>query len=176
MTARARVGAEISSTPVTSRYGARLSDVVFDGNLVESTSGGVVVWASGTNETNPLGAFAVMQTDGNFVMYDNLDNVLLSSKTSGNPGAYLTLGDLGQLSVDSASGVRGNADTRRSISHIWVGGNTQRTSRSERWMRFWAPPGFAPTSESTPVHRDAPAPARSSIRPPSPTRAPRRRT
>ncbi len=73
-----------------------------DGNLVEY-GGTSVVWASATN---PSGARAVMQDDGNFVIYDSSDSALWASDTSGNPGAYLSLRDTGELSVVSATGSR----------------------------------------------------------------------
>ena len=73
-----------------------------DGNLVEY-GGASVVWASGTN---PSGARAVVQDDGNFVVYDSSDSALWASDTSGNPGAYLSLRDTGELSVVSATGSR----------------------------------------------------------------------
>ncbi len=77
-----------------------------DGNLVEYSSAGVV-WASGTN---PAGASAVMQDDGNLVVYDGSGNALWASDTGGNPGAYLSLRNSGELSVVSATGV-----------HLWAG-------------------------------------------------------
>ena len=72
-----------------------------DGNLVEYTAAGSVVWATGTN---PSGSDVVMQGDGNLVVYNGSAVALWASSTSGNPGAYLVLGDDGDLVVDSASG------------------------------------------------------------------------
>jgi hypothetical protein len=77
-----------------------------DGNLVEY-DGGNAVWASGTN---PSGVRAVMQDDGNFVVYNALGTALWATDTGGNPGAYLSLRDTGELSVVSAAG-----------SHLWAG-------------------------------------------------------
>ena len=68
-----------------------------DGNLVEY-DGASVVWAAGTN---PSGASAVMQGDGNFVVYNSSNDALWSSQTSGNPGAYVALGDGGVFGVRS---------------------------------------------------------------------------
>jgi hypothetical protein len=45
-----------------------------------------------------------MQGDGNLVVYNGSAVALWASSTSGNPGAYLVLGDDGDLVVDSASG------------------------------------------------------------------------
>ena len=42
---------------------------------------------------------------GNFVVYSSSNTALWSSNTSGNPGAYLSLADTGQLSVVLSSGV-----------------------------------------------------------------------
>ncbi len=75
-----------------------------DGNLVEY-SGGTPVWAAGTNETNPEGAFARMQTDGNLVIYDDAGHTLWASNTANNGGAYLSIDDLGQLAVDAGNGL-----------------------------------------------------------------------
>ena len=71
-----------------------------DGNVVEY-DGASVVWASGTN---PAGAIALMQNDGNFVINNSTGNPLWASDTSGNPGAYVVLGNAGQFGVRSASG------------------------------------------------------------------------
>ena len=77
-----------------------------DGNLVEY-QGASVVWASGTSGS---GARAVMQDDGNLVIYDGGNTALWASDTSGNSGAYLNLSDSGALSVVSTTG-----------SHLWAG-------------------------------------------------------
>ena len=45
-----------------------------------------------------------MQGDGNLVLYSSSASALWASGTSGNPGAYLVLGDDGTLAVDSATG------------------------------------------------------------------------
>ncbi len=71
-----------------------------DGNVV-AYDGASVLWASGTN---PAGAVAVMQSDGNFVVYDGSNNPLWATETSGNPGAYLTLGNAGEFGVLSVGG------------------------------------------------------------------------
>ena len=45
-----------------------------------------------------------MQGDGNLVLYSSSSAALWASGTSGNSGAYLVLGDDGNLVVDSAAG------------------------------------------------------------------------
>ena len=71
-----------------------------DGNLVEYDAANTVVFATGTSSGSRL----AMQGDGNLVLYDSANHVLWTSNTSGNPGAYLTLLDTGQLLVNGASG------------------------------------------------------------------------
>jgi hypothetical protein len=72
-----------------------------DGNLVEYNSSGTAVWASGTY---PNGSVAVMQASGNFVVLNSSGATLWASGTAGNPGAYLSLSNSGQLSVDETDG------------------------------------------------------------------------
>ncbi|MEW2161054.1 hypothetical protein AB0950_38430 [Streptomyces sp. NPDC007189] len=94
-----------------------------DGNLVArlntGSGSGQVVWSTGTSG-NP-GAYAVMQTDGNLVVYKNgggpgLGGALWSSKTYGNPGAYAT------VQTDGNIVVYGNAST----SALWASGTNAR--------------------------------------------------
>ncbi|MFF7637054.1 RHS repeat-associated core domain-containing protein [Kitasatospora sp. NPDC008050] len=73
-----------------------------DGNLVlVSLRTGAVTWSSHTNGHS--GAWATMQPDGNFVIYDTNHNALWSSVTWGNNGAYLALQDDGNLVVYKSS-------------------------------------------------------------------------
>jgi hypothetical protein len=72
-----------------------------DGNLVESNTAGVALWASNTSST---GARAVMQSDGNLVVYSTTNAVLWASNTNGNPGAFLSISDIEQLAIVSTSG------------------------------------------------------------------------
>lgn len=72
------------------------------GNLVESTTGGTVLWQSATSSP---GSTVDMQGDGNLVVYSTSTQPLWSSKTAGNAGAFLSLGDLGQLSINTGNGV-----------------------------------------------------------------------
>jgi hypothetical protein len=68
-------------------------------------------YGQGTHEsaTEPRGmraAEAVMQDDGNFVVYDIQDGFPIpvwSTNTSGNPGAYLNVQDDGNMVIYSAS-------------------------------------------------------------------------
>jgi hypothetical protein len=71
-----------------------------DGDLVEFDSSGPV-FATGTSTP---GSYAVMQSDGNFVVYNPSGAPLWASNTAGDGGAYVVLGDNGVLSVLSASG------------------------------------------------------------------------
>ena len=84
------------------RYGLTMQG---DGNLVEY-KGAVVVWASGTSVA---GSRAVVQSDGNVVVYNASNQALWASDTGGQPGAYLRLRDTGQLTVESATG-----------THLWA--------------------------------------------------------
>ena len=65
------------------------------GDLVEE-SGGTTLWSTNTHEA---GSKAVMQTDGNFVVYSSTGKAEWSSGTSRHNGAYLTIGDDAQLDV-----------------------------------------------------------------------------
>ena len=68
-----------------------------DGNLVEYTNTGDVVWDSGT-QNNP-GAYLALQTDGNLVIYSASNVPLWDSGTQNNPGAYLALQTDGNLVI-----------------------------------------------------------------------------
>ncbi|HEX4518785.1 MAG TPA: Ig-like domain repeat protein [Gaiellaceae bacterium] len=72
-----------------------------DGNLVEY-GGATPVWATGTN---PAGAFAIIASDGDFIVYSDRLTELWSSGTAGNPGAYVELTNAGRLEVVSAAGL-----------------------------------------------------------------------
>ncbi|MBB4922720.1 RHS repeat-associated core domain-containing protein [Kitasatospora kifunensis] len=76
-----------------------------DGNLVlTSKRTGNVLWAD-NNSYGHQGAWATMQPDGNFVVYDTNHNALWASGTNGNAGAYLVLQDDSNLVLYS-SGVK----------------------------------------------------------------------
>src|ERR1019366_5569821 len=85
---------------LSSPSGAYLLTMQGDGNLVEYSAAGTVMWAA---STNPSGAHAVMQGDGNLVVYDGSGKPLWASNTPGSPGAYLSLLDSGQLSEHAAA-------------------------------------------------------------------------
>ncbi|KQY60472.1 hypothetical protein ASD11_13585 [Aeromicrobium sp. Root495] len=110
--------------------GAAGSRVVMqnDGNLVVYSAGNVAMWSSGTGHTGasqnslqsngvvnklakgqsliaPDGSYrAVMQADGNFVVYDAAGRAQWSARTGGNPGGYVALQDDGNLVVYPESG------------------------------------------------------------------------
>jgi hypothetical protein len=72
-----------------------------DGNLVlyqQSTA----LWNSGTQGTT--GQRAIMQNDGNFVVYDAGNNAVWHSHTYNNPGAYLAVQNDGNLVVYNGGG------------------------------------------------------------------------
>ncbi|RSS82045.1 hypothetical protein [Streptomyces sp. WAC06614] len=73
-----------------------------DGNLVLDHTAGANLWASGT--WNNPGAYAVLQTDGNFVVYKKdggptKGGALWSSRTWGNPNSHLSFQDDANLVV-----------------------------------------------------------------------------
>jgi hypothetical protein len=70
------------------------------GNLVLH-QGATEVWSSGTNSP---GSHAVIQSDGNLVVYSNASQALWASNSDGNPGAYLVLTDHGKVAVISTDG------------------------------------------------------------------------
>lgn len=76
-----------------------------DGNLVQYV-GGRAVWQSRTAGSEV--AFAVMQEDGNFVLYGLVGDtlgVLFQTRTGGNPGAFLQVPDgRAQFQVRSGAG------------------------------------------------------------------------
>lgn len=85
----------------TSGSGRTVLRLQQDGNLVLYKDGhaawqGVGSW--------PSGASAVMQSDGNFVVYDGSGHPLWATGTWGHPGAYLAVQDDGNLVVYAASG------------------------------------------------------------------------
>jgi len=79
-----------------------------DGNLVEYVqSQGDPIWDSNTGG-NP-GAYATLQTDGNFVVYSAGGVALWASDTSGNPGDRLVLQSDANLVIYSSHG-----------QHLWL--------------------------------------------------------
>jgi hypothetical protein len=76
-----------------------------DGNLVVYLNESVrrALWA--TNTAGNPGAYAVMQGDGNFVVYSSSGAALWNSGTQNHPGAYVVLQDDANLVVVSSGGV-----------------------------------------------------------------------
>lgn len=60
-----------------------------DGNLVEYSASGAVLWNAGTNCTCHAHAHAIMQSDGNLVVVSSTGVPIASSGTQGHPEAYL---------------------------------------------------------------------------------------
>ncbi|MFI2202354.1 hypothetical protein ACH47Z_16565 [Streptomyces sp. NPDC020192] len=94
-----------------------------DGNLVARLNtgkgAGQVVWSTGTSGNS--GAYAVMQTDGNLVVYKSTGGAgkggaLWSSRTYDNPGAYATVQDDGNIIIYG----------RASTSALWASGTNAR--------------------------------------------------
>ena len=74
-----------------------------DGNLVlYDTLAGTALWSTSTFGTAP--GYALMQTDGNFVVYDEDGVAQWASTTAGNPGAYLSVNDDGNLVIYGSDG------------------------------------------------------------------------
>lgn len=72
-----------------------------DGNLV-LYKGSTALWSSGT--AGQSSAVAIMQQDGNFVIYDSAGVPIWSSGTANNPGAYLAVQNDGNMVIyDSAN-------------------------------------------------------------------------
>jgi hypothetical protein len=72
-----------------------------DGNLV-LYQGSTPLWSSGTAGRDS--AVAILQTDGNFVIYDSAGVPIWSSGTASNPGAYLAVQNDGNMVIyDSAN-------------------------------------------------------------------------
>ncbi len=70
-----------------------------DGNLVLYGQSGAV-WSSKTWKPKPWNAGrAIMQGDGNFVVYTNAGQAVWHSHTYGKPGAYLQISDNGKIRV-----------------------------------------------------------------------------
>ena len=109
-----RVGSLPSATTlhedqyVVSGDGVDTLNMQEDGNLVV-ISLGHAIWASGTSG-NP-GAYAVMQGDGNLVVYSSSGAGLWASGTSGHGGASVVMQDDGNLVVYSSTGA------------LWAGGS-----------------------------------------------------
>jgi parallel beta-helix repeat protein len=74
-----------------------------DGNLVLTTAAtGQVLWSSGT--TGKRSAVALMQQDGNFVIYDSAGRPVWDSGTGRKPGAHLAVQDDGNAVIYTGTG------------------------------------------------------------------------
>jgi hypothetical protein len=99
-----------------------------DGNLVASlktgANPGIAEWSSNTSG-NP-GAYAVMQSDGNLVVYSqngapSVGGSLWSTNTWGNPGAYAVMQDDGNLVVYRQGGGPSTGGA------LWASGSSARS-------------------------------------------------
>lgn len=75
-----------------------------DGNLVlYNTSTSETVWATYTNRSSSLVHTAIMQLDGNFVLYYADNTLAWESSTAGNPGSHLEVQDDGNVVIYTPS-------------------------------------------------------------------------
>lgn len=76
-----------------------------DDSLANPNSGLInrAVWSAFTQ--NKAASLAIMQDDGNFVVYDSFQNPLFDTHTNGHPGAFIILQDDGNLVVYDGDGV-----------------------------------------------------------------------
>jgi hypothetical protein len=98
VTAGQELGVDESLLSCNGRYQLKMQS---DGNLVLYTQSGRALWASDTWGTG--GDTAVMQDDGNFVLYDG-SSPLWASNTWGYDGSYLAMQDDGNLVVYADDG------------------------------------------------------------------------
>ncbi|WP_435271362.1 hypothetical protein [Streptomyces sp. 1222.5] len=81
-----------------------------DGNLVMYRNrDGAAIWS--THTSGHSGAYAVMQTDGNFVVYDATSHPLWSTHTAGNSGAWANMQDDGNFVIYKGSTALWNSGT-----------------------------------------------------------------
>lgn len=88
---------------VSDPFGATLSvdnSGIYIGQLIYRNAAGAVIWGSGTYSAT-AGNYAVMQTDGNLVIYTAGGGVAYASGTTG-PGAYIATSNSGGLAIVSA--------------------------------------------------------------------------
>jgi hypothetical protein len=76
--------------------------------VMQSTDGNLVLYFAGAalwnaNTAGNPGAYAAMQSDGNFVVYDSSSVALWQAGTAGNPGADLAVQDDGNVVVYSTT-------------------------------------------------------------------------
>lgn len=88
---------------VSDPFGATLSvdnSGIYIGQLIYRNAAGAVIWGSGTYSAT-AGNYAVMQTDGNLVIYTAGGGVAYAFGTTG-PGAYIATSNSGGLAIVSA--------------------------------------------------------------------------
>ncbi|MGW4379711.1 hypothetical protein [Kitasatospora sp. NPDC004531] len=114
-----------------------------DGNLVLSlvnSTGGPdhVMWASGT-WGNP-GAYAVMQTDGNLVVYGQGGTALWSTRSWGSPGAKAYFSGFGNLYVYVVNGPKAlwESHTARVAASFCNPGASRPYHQGELYAGSWA--------------------------------------
>ncbi|WP_425347904.1 hypothetical protein [Streptomyces roseochromogenus] len=113
-------GHRLSSANITLTMGS-------DGNLVAylktngTSSSGPAIWSSGTSGHS--GAYAFMQTDGNFVVYSSTGSALWSTHTSGHSGAYFLVQDDGNMVVYGSGGGPGTGGS------LWSDGTYARSAK-----------------------------------------------
>jgi surface antigen len=96
-----------------------------DGNLVLTNKSGQALWATGSEGK---AATLVMQADGNLVMYDSRRQPIWASNTSGNPGAFISLQNDGNLVIYQknrakalwSTNTNGEQARTRSASNEWL--------------------------------------------------------
>jgi cell wall-associated NlpC family hydrolase len=102
-------------TSANGQYKLAMQD---DGNLVLYTANlSRALWNSQTS--GHAGAYAVMQSDGNFVVYDSANQPLWYTRTSGNAGAALYVQTDGNLVVYGSAG-----------QALWGSGTINSTART----------------------------------------------
>lgn len=74
-----------------------------DSNLVEYGPGDTVEWQSQTNGASPAAAYAAMQSDGNFVLYNTNRIHIFGTGTSGSGATHIVLGDDGSLTLKDSN-------------------------------------------------------------------------
>ncbi|MFE6403500.1 NBR1-Ig-like domain-containing protein [Streptomyces alboflavus] len=115
-----------------------------DGNLVlHRTDDGVPLWASDTWQ-QPV-TRAVMQHDGNFVLYSEENKPYWATDTDGNPGSFLVAQDDGNLVLYAGSG-----------APLWASDTVQRFGPV-------AVPGFLPSTRA-PLFGNNPWPPGTALR------------
>lgn len=114
-----------TSQMLTSINGEYILTLRADGNMVlyeklRHDDGSVVLdqtWSSQTMGENAW--YAVMQEDGDFVLYDLEGVALWQSNTDGKPGSFLQLQDDGSLVINE-------------IAHAWMAGSEEYEDKEEQ--------------------------------------------